>query len=473
MAERKSGPVKPPIIDLKAREAPGPAAPADESAREDVAPEASEPSAPKSAAPRRGNRAKVEPPTTPAEPSTVDEDLPPEAVPKLAEPPGPAGGDIPPGPPPPPRPPARLAMPWSAISVAAVAGALLGAGLTYLAANWIALPQQDPPFADPTPALGDIAAAITAIDTRLAAVEDTARTTRVSLDATLAQFDAATNDLRQQIAAVEAAMPEPQTVDLTAIETGLQTLEGRVAAIAAGASSDDAAALAQNLTAIEGNLGDLSARLAGLEDRLTAGDQRVATLAADLETAEAAIAAQTRTLGGTEIGPAVKLPLIVSGLESAFATGRPYETELAGLTTLLPELDVPALVATSAADGLSRPDALAARFEAALPQILAGQTAQSSGDLAQDALAWAKALLALRPVEEIEGDTPEAIVSRLEAAMDRRDFAAAATELAQLPPAMQQAAGDVGADIAAHAEAAAFISRLRTEALAPATEPAT
>lgn len=492
MAERKSGPVKPPVIDLKAREASEPAA-SDVSAGADEVPER------KTGSPRRGARARTEgtpaptataatepgetaaPTATPAEPmpgrsapesaaaATADEEI---ARAERASSTDTEAAATTATPPPPPRPPARLAMPWSAISVAAAGGAVLGAGLTYLLATWIALPQQEPPFADPSAALTELATAVGALDTRLSAVEDTARTTRVSLNATLTQFDSAMAELRTQIAGVEAAIPEPQAVDLSAIESELQTLESRVAAIAAGASSDDAAALANDLAGIETALGTVTGRLDAFEDRLSQDDSRLATLASELEAAQAAIAAQTRTLGGADIGPAVKLPLIVSGLEAAFGNGRSYAAELDSLTTLLPDLSVPPIVAAEAEAGLARPDALAARFNAALPDIIAGRTRESSGDLAQDALEWAKSLLALRPAEETEGDTPEAIVSRLEAAMQRRDFVAAATALAQLPAPMQEAAGDVGADIAAHAQAAAFINRLRAQALAPATEPA-
>lgn len=462
MAERKSGPVKPPVIDLKARDA------AQTPDADSAATGADGTSRRKPAASRRSTRAtaseaakgpKADSPTSPPSPaSKVQQDT-------SASDPGPAT-------PPPPRPSARLAMPWSAISVAAVAGAILGAGLTYLAANWIALPQQEPPFDDPTPALEALLARAEALETRLGAVEDTARNTRVSLDATLAQIDTTSAELRQQIADVTAAIPEPQDIDLSAIEADLKTLDGRVAAIGAGASSDDASALAQNLAGMERTLAALSDKLDGLETRIGQGDGRIESLASELEDARVAIAAQTRTLGGTNIGPAVKLPLIVSGLEAAFANGRPYTAELDGLTALLPDLAVPKVLADDAETGLARPDAIAARFKAALPDIIAGRTQESSGDLAQDALEWAKALLALRPATEIEGDTPEAVVSRLEAAVERRDFVAAATELAQLPAPMQAAAGDVGADIAAHAQAEAFVTRLRTEALAPALEPA-
>jgi len=470
MAERKPGPVKPPVIDLKAREASE--ATAEEAAGKRASASGRQKAAAKAA--RAAEGASAAPQARPESESPA----PPEAAPPRQDPgPGEAAAakpapEPPPSPtPPPPRPPARLAMPWSAISVAAVAGALLGAGLTYLMANWIALPQQAPPFDDPGPALTALAGRAGTLETRLAAAEEAALDTRVSLDATLVQLDTATRDLRQSIADVQAAIPEPQPpVDLSAIEEQVRALEGRVAALGAGASSGEAAQLAENLSDIQATLTALGTRLDELDSAVATSGSAIEGLRGEVETAKAAIAAQATSLAGADIGPAVRLPLIVSGLEAAFGSGRPYAAELAGLTALLPDLAVPEPVAAHAEAGLVRPDALVARFETALPDIIAGRIGESTGDWAQDAVEWAKALLALRPAEEMEGSTPEAIVSRLEAAMKRRDFVAAAALLAQLPAPMRQAAGEVGTEIAAHAQASEFVAALRAQALT-AAEP--
>lgn len=488
MAERKSGPVKPPVIDLEARDASredsraaaakrtarartarrsprpseDPAAPAD-------AAEAGVPESPGAIPPEKPSPATGEAPGS--EPARPVRSQTAKAAPAQSAPAQSAPAETPP-PPPRPRPPARLAMPWSAISIATIAGAVLGAGLTYTAANWIALPVQAPPFADPGPSLAALTEQTAALDTRLGLVEGTARRTQVSLDATLVQLDGLETRVSQSLDELRAAIPEAQApLDLGAIEEQLANLESRVTAIAAGASSDDAAALAQSLTNIEASLANVTAGLDAATARLSASDGTLETLRTELDEAKAAIAAQTRTLAGADVGPAVRLPLIVSGLEAAFATGRPYRAELDGLMLLLPDLSVPAPVADNAAAGLPRPDAILARFEERLPAILAGRTAESTGDWAQDAIEWAKALLALRPAEEMEGSTPEAIVSRLEGAMERRDFTAATALLAQLPAPMREASGEVGTDVVALATAETFVAGLRAEALAPA-EPA-
>lgn len=437
MAERKSGPVKPPVIDLKAREAEKPAA----------------------VTTARGKAAEAA------------EDAAAEAIPEPVEEP------VRPAPPPPPRPQARLAMPWSAISIAAVAGGLLGAGLVYGLGNWLPLPDQRPVIADPAArldatdtSLSEIEARLAAVEeqgTRIAAIEEQSKRTQVSLDATIAQLDGGLNEVRQSIAALPAGT---EAVDLTPLETEMKSLGDRVTAIGAGASSADATALAQTISSIEAGITELRTQLTALDQRVGATDGAITSLKGEVAATQTAISTQNQTLGGADIGPAVRLPLVVSGLESAIGNGRPFAAELAGLKALLPDLAVPGPVEAAAAEGLPRPDAVVARFTAEVPNVLAGRAAVSSGDMGEDALEWMKGLLALRPVGEVPGDTPEAIVSRLEAAVGRHDFKAAAELLAQLPPAMQAGAGTAGADITKLAVAEDFMTELRSRALAPTAE---
>lgn len=480
MAERKSGPVKPPVIDLKARDASAAASkPAAKAAAEKPAPETPAKTEPEAAAVVETTTETTTVRETVAKPEAEASE--PKPGPAEAKPEPPRATPTPPTPPTPPAPPvrqAKLAMPWSAISIAAVAGALLGTALTYALVNLVPMPSNAPVIEDPAERLADLDARLAALEDRLTPLEESSMDTQVSLDATITQLDTGLRDVRTEISGLETRLGEVQAsippaaepVDLAPLTSQLDTLESRVGAIASGASSADAAALAQNLTEIEAGIAALTARLDATDGRLAEID----SLRTELETAKSAIAAQTQTLGGAEIGPAVKLPLILSGLETAFATGRPYGAELDSLKALLPDLAVPEPVEAAATTGLPRAEVLAADFRTAVPAILAGRTAASTGDWGQDAVEWAKALLAFRPAGELDGDTPEAIVSRLEAAVDRHDFVAAAALLDQLPEPMQAAAGEAGTAIRAHASAADFVAGLRAQALAPvaATETA-
>ena len=74
----------------------------------------------------------------------------------------------------------------------------------------------------------------------------------------------------------------------------------------------------------------------------------------------------------------------------------------------------------------------------------------------------------LLQASEEEGDTPDAVVSRLEGAVTRHDYIGATQLLGQLPAPMQQAAAPVAPDIAAHAAADQLVADLRTRALGAA-----
>lgn len=408
MADRSTGPVKPPVIDLTARTS----ARADNDAR------------PAGDAPQPGSRRAEMPPRSRG--MFVDSD-------------------------------------WRVLAGVAVAGALLGTLLTYVLANVLPVPAKLPPMPpDLTAFVNTQGEQITTLTDQVGALQQAGKKTQVSLDATIAQLDGDMTEMGKRIDALNASMPVPAVpVDLTPLETEIKTLKAQVDAIAAGAPGTDAGAIAESLSTLETGVQSLTTRLNGV-------DQTVAALRTDLDQARKTLTDHINAALPNEAGPAMKLPLILGGLESAFATGKPFQDELAALRRVLPDVAVPAELAAAAPGGLTRPDALMTRFEAALPSILAARE-PGGGDWTQNAVDWAKSLLALRPASEEPGDAPEAVVSRLEAAMGRRDYAAARELIGQLPQPMQQAAGDVATDIAAHAEADALVGDIRTRALS-ATE---
>jgi hypothetical protein len=407
MADRSTGPVKPPVIDLTARNA---------NARPEERPAAAE----------------TPPPGTRQRPSRLD-----------------LGNAS-----------------WPLLGGVAVGGAVLGTILTYLLASVLPLPTRGPDIPDLQPELAAQGDKIDALSATLSGLQQSTTRTQVSLDATIAQLDAGLAAVNQSIADVAASIPEPTPpVDLGPIESQIRTLKAQVDAIAAGASGADAGAIAASIASLETGISSLTTRLNGVAST-------VASLRSDLDAARQVLSQHIASALPNEVGPALKLPLILSGLESAFATGRSFQEELDALAVVVPDFVVPASLSASAGSGLIRPDALYARFETALPEIL-GARDTTDQDWTQSAIDWAKALLALRPAEEIEGDSPEAIVSRLEGAMERRDYASALALLDALPQAMRDEAVLIAADIRVHAEAAKLIADLRARALATTTATTT
>jgi hypothetical protein len=402
MADRATGPVKPPVIDLTARN------------------------------PRPEGEARPSPP-----------------------------------PPPPPQPRGRLRFDlgdanWPLLVGIAAAGAVLGTLLTYVLATALPLPARPQPVpAELTAQLTDAKSRLDAMGTDLAAVKAAAQKTDAGTAATASKLESDIAAVNTAIAAVKSAIPAaPPAVDLSPLEAEIKTLKDEVAAVAAGAPGTDANTIAQNLTTLQTSVQSLTARLDGVDGTL-------GTLRSDLDATRKALNDHISAALPNEVGPALKLPLILSGLEDAFANGRPFAAELAALKGVLPDVAVPASLTATAATGLSRPDALMQEFETVMPDILAARSS-GSGDWVNAAGDWLKALLAVRPASETPGAAPDAVASRLEAAMGRRDYAAAAALLGQLPAPMQQAAAPVEAGITAHADADRLVNDLRTRALGTA-----
>src|SRR3569623_260590 len=318
---------------------------------------------------------------------------------------------------------------WPLLAGGAVAGAVLGTLLTYLLGSLVPLPtrpvQMPPDLSAEVTTQGE---QITTLTQQLGTLGDAGKKTQVSLDATIAQLDGDIGAVNKSIADLKASIPAAQApIDLTPLETEIKTLKAQVDAIGAGASGGDASAIAQSLADVQTGLTSLTTRLNGV-------DQTVAALRTDLDAARKPLRAHIAAALPTEAGPAMKLPLILSGLESAFETGRPFQTELDALLTLVPDISIPTPLAAAAGTGLGRPATVTQQFEAALPDMLAARD-HNATDWAQGALDWAKSLLALRPAQEQEGDSPDAVISRLEGAVGRHDYAAASSLVAPLPAA--------------------------------------
>lgn len=385
MAERKSGPVKPPVIDLTAREKPAGDQPAPETAS-----------------------------------------VPPPGPEKTATP-----LDRRPGP----------ALPMLPLAIAALAGAVAGAALSLVLAYAGAFPG---PAADPR---------LDALEERLAAVahpQDAARLDTIEADLT----------------ALKSA-PGP---DLAPLRAEIEALGTRIDSLPVPSGDGTAApdpALSAAVTA-------LTERLAGAEAQAQAAKQALAGLATQLAALQQQLAEQQQAASAaaaTMAKEGAQLPALTASLDTALATGRGFGAELAQLRGLLPDLTVPEAVAGAAETGLPAPDALVAYFRQALPDLAGALPTDPDAPIQDQALGFFRNLLALRPSEEVAGDAPDAVLSRLEAAIERRDFRAAAPLFAQLPEPMRNAAGDLPQAIATRAEAEALLDGLKTRlATLPAPE---
>lgn len=325
--------------------------------------------------------------------------------------------------------------------LAGLVGGVVGLGAAYglaLLGYWPAVAPAPQP-ADPR--IATIATAVPELET----VTSTLQGELARLTARVAGLE---NNPGATVPAGDSAASSQVAGDLAALSARVDEL-----ASAPGASGDTAAQNAAAIAALEAELAALRQASAQTRTDLDGVSAKVATLETDLSKGTALEAGQLR------------LPLIVSGFEAAFATGAAYDAELAALRQALPNLAVPEPVLAKAMTGLKRPDLIARDFNAILPDVLAGRPVGADAGWQEATSDWFRGIIALRPTEAVEGDGPEAMVARLEGALARGDFVAAKAELDALPPPMRAAVGVVGAEIDDQAAAQTFLATLRQAAL--------
>lgn len=281
------------------------------------------------------------------------------------------------------------------------------------------------------------------------------------------------DQLAEALTAIESTPPE--VTDLSPLQTEIDQLSARIDALAAGASGDEATQLAEDLTAIQAQLAALDARTAELTSQFDGIGTQFETLQlANAETGQTLETLQS-DLAALQAEPAIpeadsqllRLPLALSGLEAALQNGRPFAPELESLAALVPSVEVPQNLSAAAETGLPAPTAIITAFARAVPDMMAARPADPDASWSDTLWDRARALLAIRPSEPGTGDPIDSALAEAETALENRNFAAAAEALSGLPDPMQLAARDEIADIALMGEVETFLQSARAMALNP------
>ncbi|GHA23581.1 hypothetical protein GCM10007989_18830 [Devosia pacifica] len=300
------------------------------------------------------------------------------------------------------------------------------------------------------------------LEQQLTTLSDSQQEIQQSLSALETRIEEAP-DVEQRLSDVEqvvAALPEPTngSADVSGLSASLEEVQQRLEELeagAGGAASGDTAALSE----AQGAIDQLSSQLAELEQTLGAQQTEIGELSAAADDA-----------GPDTLVSAIRLPLVLSSLETAFNSGRAFTEELDALGTTLPELAIPDALSDAADTGLARPDQVASAFRSAMPDMLARQPVDENADWTARTGAWLQSVLAIRPSGEVAGETPQAVLSQVEAALARQDFIEARDLLATLPEPMLAAAGDVTDMVARQAAADEILIAARRSALDVAEE---
>ncbi len=407
--------------------------------------------------------------------------------------------------------PTRAAMPVAAIGAAAALGALVALAIAYLLAfaGWWPAPRsaETPPAlvaledrvstfesAAPDPAAFARAADLAAVQSRIDALEaapdiDTAQLATAedlsrlqTVVDTLAETDAATAGRLTGIETAAAADADryATAADVDALRAALETqtavpgadavarsridaLQSRLAELEAApaAASTPDPATGERLAALE----EAAAAASGLAMRIDAVEAAIADLRANLSelrtSAQAAAPEEMAAVRRVSL-----LPLAISELERLVAAGEPFVDPLASVTAALSELSIPDSVTAAAETGV-RPAALLREdlADAAPAMLQAHADTHADADLGTRIMDQIAAAIALRPEGIPEGDDALSVLARLEGALDRADADAARVEFASLPAQMRAASPGIGEAIAALADTTAFVETARAAAL--------
>ncbi len=142
--------------------------------------------------------------------------------------------------------------------------------------------------------------------------------------------------------------------------------------------------------------------------------------------------------------------IAANALRSAAAEGRPFDDLIQSVEALTgpgPQLDA---LKAQAATGLATSASLAASFEPAADAILAVDAPKPEG-IVDGLLANAKSLIKVQPQGPVAGDSPEAIVSQIRAALAAGDLAEAYALWEKLPEAQRAASAQWGEKLKAQA----------------------
>ena len=236
---------------------------------------------------------------------------------------------------------------------------------------------------------------------------------------------------------IEAIKAELQA-QAPAAAVDVAPLEDRLAALEQAAREPGAAAAdAPEIKALEAEVANLTNEMAALKTELAearqAADAARAELAGRIDQAEQKL---NEPANDIEMAKAVA----VTALKTAIDRGGPFLAELDALRSIAPEDPVVKELADVAATGVPTRTELRESFRPAADAMLdALHRPDPDQGIFDRLVSSAMSGIRVRPVGSVEGDTPEAVIARIEDKLDNGDLKGASLEWDSLPEAAKSA----------------------------------
>lgn len=286
-----------------------------------------------------------------------------------------------------------------------------------------------------------------------------------------------------QYAGIVPGLGPEQTAQAPAVDTGeIEALKAEVARLAAQPSAPATdPALAERLAALEARVAEAgstptvdSAAVEAVKTQLVAAEQAIESLRSEIVSNKQALDQSATRL--TEAERKLEEPrsdvemaraIALAGLKTAIDRGGPFLSELDALKSVSPEDPAVASLTPLASAGIPSRSDLAREFGQVAEDILAAINQPVAGEGWTDRLlASARSLVKVRPVGNVEGDTPEAIVARVENKLQNGDLKGAALEWDMLPGAGKQASSDFATKLKNRIEAEDRVSAALSQTVA-------
>jgi len=244
--------------------------------------------------------------------------------------------------------------------------------------------------------------------------------------------------LSNEVEALKARLaetPAAGTVDLQPLETRIAALEKGT-----GETGGATAGNPEAVSKLEGDVTRLTTELTALREAVARTTEAVSSTESQLtERITAAEQKLDEPRSDVEMARAVA----ASALKTAIDRGGPYLAELEAFASIAPDDPSVAGLREHAAVGVASRSDLVRDFQPTADAIL-DAVHQPDGDqgIFNRLMSSAASAIRVRPVGSIEGDTPEAVVARIENKLQNGDFKGAQIEWQTLPEAGQAAAAE-------------------------------
>ncbi len=297
-----------------------------------------------------------------------------------------------------------------------VGAALVGAGFLYLA------PQNAPSTLD---------AQVAALSDNLTSVEELLHTRTNGLYSRISNAEEAIRVHTDQIGS------EPIADRLQALQGHAAQVQEELARFEDKLATVDVEGFSTRLTALEENIGRLSTEVRALENAQLPADlpERVGQLAQGVNAAAEQINSLSLKLTAVEEALArpdptaeAALGIAIANLTRAIDAGLPFVSELNAIAALAPEDPAVAALREVASTRVLTFAALKTQFSDLIDPLLVADRQAGRETFWERFVGNVLSIVTVRRVGDVEGDSTEALVARIEAHLQREDLDAAVRE---------------------------------------------